>query len=349
MTILATAVALAATVGACGHEPHAAGADIAAIQAVGTRVAVAVGDGVILRTDDAGRSWQRDWTGAEALTAVDMLSSDVGWATSDRGVLHTTDGHTWQAISTVPVSSIHFVDGATGYGVRSTSLVRTTDGGASWSPTPAPIRPLAATADDARSLWIADAASLWHSNDAGATWARVVGGLPPPAHFVVAVDYGVVSLQAAGGDGVWAELSVGEGAAYQQPWALYGGNDGHGVRCLEAFDASAVCPDSRIDSTYPPVVSALGASRLEIAAVCPACTTPAPVGLITLPTPTPLLSGRAPVIWPISMSFGTPAVGYLVARFSTGSTESTGTDVITETRDGGRTWRVAAPIGPGST
>jgi hypothetical protein len=73
------------------------------------------------------------------------------------------------------------------------------------------------------------------------------------------------------------------------------------------------------------------------------------VGLITLPTPTPLLSGRAPVIWPISMSFGTPAVGYLVARFSTGSTESTGTDVITETRDGGRTWRVAAPIGPGST
>ncbi|MDN6882461.1 YCF48-related protein [Variovorax sp. CAN2819] len=121
---------------------HAARATMLASTRAGERI-VAVGDhGVVLLSDDGGRSHRqaRQVPVDVALTSVSFIDARQGWAAGHWGViLHTTDGgETWQvqrsdAAHDRPLFAVHFFDEKQGVAVGLWSLVlRTDDGGAHW-------------------------------------------------------------------------------------------------------------------------------------------------------------------------------------------------------------------------
>lgn len=123
---------------------HAARATMLASTRAGERI-VAVGDhGVVLLSDDGGRSHRqaRQVPADVALTSVSFIDARQGWAAGHWGViLHTTDGgETWQvqrsdAAQDRPLFAVHFFDEKQGVAVGLWSLVlRTEDGGAHWQP-----------------------------------------------------------------------------------------------------------------------------------------------------------------------------------------------------------------------
>lgn len=130
---------------------------------------VAVGErGIVLLSDDNGKSWRQVATPVQAsLAAVQFVDPRRGWAVGHLGVvLHTSDGgQTWrkqfdgvQAADAMtraaatpqakaaaaqmrqdgpdkPFLDLHFTDAATGYIVGAYNLAfRTVDGGTSWQP-----------------------------------------------------------------------------------------------------------------------------------------------------------------------------------------------------------------------
>jgi len=123
---------------------HAVRATMLASTRAGERI-VAVGDhGVVLLSDDGGRSHRqaRQVPVDVALTSVSFIDARQGWAAGHWGViLHTTDGgETWQvqrsdAAQDRPLFAVHFFDEKQGVAVGLWSLVlRTEDGGAHWQP-----------------------------------------------------------------------------------------------------------------------------------------------------------------------------------------------------------------------
>ena len=111
--------------------------------------ACAVGDGVFT-TFDGGASWQRARAvrrTAAYLSALAFVSESEGWAAGASGVLHTTDGGmNWMGVDGddsparhVNPRVLHFTDTQNGWlaGQHGT-LLRTRDGGVSWSAVPLP-------------------------------------------------------------------------------------------------------------------------------------------------------------------------------------------------------------------
>ncbi len=123
---------------------HATRATMLASTRAGERI-VAVGDhGVVLLSDDGGRSHRqaRQVPVDVALTSVSFIDARQGWAAGHWGViLHTEDGgETWQiqrsdAAQDRPLFAVHFFDEKQGVAVGLWSLVlRTEDGGVHWQP-----------------------------------------------------------------------------------------------------------------------------------------------------------------------------------------------------------------------
>jgi photosystem II stability/assembly factor-like uncharacterized protein len=139
-----------------------------AVANAGARL-VAVGErGIVLLSDDAGKTWQQVKTPAQvSLTAVQFVNANCGWAVGHSGlVLHSADGgKTWskqldgmQAAQSMlraattpeaqkaaqqmvedgadkPFLNLYFEDESTGYIVGAYNLIfKTTDGGKSWQP-----------------------------------------------------------------------------------------------------------------------------------------------------------------------------------------------------------------------
>lgn len=122
--------------------PHVTSAGLLGVARAGKRL-VAVGDhGVVLLSDDDGRSWRQaarvPFDGL--LTSVSFVNATHGWAVGHAGVvLHTADGgQTWslQRSDTGtdrPLFSVHFFDQQHGVAVGLWSLILvTSDGGAHW-------------------------------------------------------------------------------------------------------------------------------------------------------------------------------------------------------------------------
>ena len=120
-------------------------------------------------------------------------------------------------------TEVHFVSALTGYGLAAPapgedhSVYQTVDGGMRWSPLRSPVTPLAVAANSASALWVADADSLWRTNDGGHTWSRSLAAAPRPVGTFASSRYGLVHMQAAGSNGVWIEFDEGQGAASQRP------------------------------------------------------------------------------------------------------------------------------------
>ena len=115
---------------------------------------VAGKSGTILRTTDAGKTWEAQLGGdpddqSAPVYELHFLDERRGWAIQGEGVdayktLHTRDGESWEEIGTAPFGAGHmvFTSASTGYlagnpGMAvngSNVLYRTTDGGRNWKP-----------------------------------------------------------------------------------------------------------------------------------------------------------------------------------------------------------------------
>jgi serine/threonine protein kinase len=92
--------------------------------------------GTILRTEDAGLTWQKQST-RNSVRSVTFINERLGWAaTIDDGILHTEDGgRTWrkQSDSAEPLESITFVTAKLGWAVTFRgSILHSDDAGLTW-------------------------------------------------------------------------------------------------------------------------------------------------------------------------------------------------------------------------
>lgn len=172
--------------------PKATKAPLGAATRAGRRL-VAVGDyGIVLLSDDEGRSWRqgRSAAGQTLLTGVWFVNDKVGWAVGHGGVvLHSRDsGENWQVEHTatpdLALLSIWFGSEQHGIAVGSFGrAIETVDGGKSWREI------LLGQGEDrdrhlnhvfpgaGETLFVAaEAGTIFRSRDSGKTWTA----LKPP-------------------------------------------------------------------------------------------------------------------------------------------------------------------------
>ncbi len=215
--------------------------------------ACAVGDGVYL-TFDGGASWQAAAAHHAHLNAVFFLDASEGWAAGPGGVLHTTDaGMRWLAADDENSAArgvngrvLWFTDARNGWiAGQHGALLRTRDGGASWTRVPFPpsaageARPyvFGGTWTDAAHGWlVGEHGTLLSTSDGGDTWSAVDAGTR---------DAFFTGIAFAGRDG-WITGFLPDGAARSvvyrtrdggATWALERTLDGEELRALQVLDA----------------------------------------------------------------------------------------------------------------
>ena len=175
---------------------YASHAMLLASTRAGKRI-VAVGDhGVVLLSDDNGKSFRQaksvplDCT----LTSVSFVDAQQGWAVGHWGaILHTSDGGEHWAVQRSdvttdrPLFAVHFFDAKRGVAVGLWSLVLVTeDGGAHWQTVTMPVPDGAKKADlnlwglfaddNGRLFGAAEKGMLLRSDDMGRTWVYLPTG-----------------------------------------------------------------------------------------------------------------------------------------------------------------------------
>ncbi|MTV36023.1 WD40/YVTN/BNR-like repeat-containing protein [Duganella radicis] len=194
------------------RSAYAVDAAILGVANAGKRI-VGVGDyGVVLLSDDQGRTFRqaRAVPVSSTLTGVSFADERNGWAVGHWGViLRTTDGgETWtvQRSDTQedrPLFSVHFFDDKEGIAVGLWSLVLVTrDGGAHWQPLSLPTPPdggkadrnlLSAFTDAHGNLYVAaERGMVLRSEDRGRSWHYLDTGYKGSFWSGVALRNGVV-------------------------------------------------------------------------------------------------------------------------------------------------------------
>lgn len=190
------AAATPLTLVAAQHTDHASHAMLLASARAGARI-VAVGDhGVVLLSDDNGKTFRQARTVPvdAALTGVSFVDARQGWAVGHWGViLHSEDGgETWtvqrsDVETDRPLFAVHFFDARRGVAVGLWSLVlRTEDGGRQWQTVSPPPPDGARKADlnlyglfadsQARLYAAAERGKLLRSDDFGQNWVYLSTG-----------------------------------------------------------------------------------------------------------------------------------------------------------------------------
>jgi photosystem II stability/assembly factor-like uncharacterized protein len=240
-------VGLMAVAAAADEQPQmqiqpaerAAGAATAMMLSVaraGTRL-VAVGDhGVVLLSDDAGKSFRqaRFVPVSSTLTSVWFPDPQHGWAVGHWGVVMSSDdgGDTWKLqrsdISVdQPLFSVYFKSAREGWAVGLWSLMlHTVDGGATWTTVTLPPPPGFKKADRNLYQMFADAAGTLYiaceqgrvlrSSDDGATWTYLETGYNGSLWTGVALEHGIVLVgglrgsiyRSADGGATWSRIDT---------------------------------------------------------------------------------------------------------------------------------------------
>ncbi len=159
-------------------------------------VALFGGMGIILATDDGGKTW-RPQLEAEAawLSSVFFVDDNAGWAVGEYGtMLRTTDGgKSWEQARHVSshawLYDVHFLDERRGWAVGfDETILRTDDGGETWSRQQAPVGrrthgwPASYNAivfTDEHDGWVVgDWGNILRTEDGGESWTPDEVGLP---------------------------------------------------------------------------------------------------------------------------------------------------------------------------
>ena len=194
------------------HVSGASAAQILAATHAGPRI-VAVGDhGVVLLSDDAGKTYRQATTVpiSSTLTAVSFADARTGWAVGHWGaIVKTTDGgETWtlqRSDTSVdqPLFSVYFRDSREGWAVGLWSLMlHTSDGGMTWSTVKLPAPPgqkkadrnlYAIFANPKGDLFVAcEQGRVLRSTDGGNTWTYAETGYAGSFWTGVALKDGVL-------------------------------------------------------------------------------------------------------------------------------------------------------------
>ena len=364
------AAAASCTSAPAGSSGSAAAPALQAVQFTDANHGWVAGAGRILATSDGGRSWTGQYSGGAELYQVDFTDAAHGWAVGQGALLHTADGGaSWTALSEpelgghcLAVASVHFVSPADGYAVAappaagtgsagSTSgdpgtpasggqLLRTTDGGATWTAVPgAPSGVQSACFGTAQDGYAGAAGRIWRTTDAGKSWALAFTEPSASAASQSAGD--VPELECAGQDAAWV-LFLGDGTAMAHaPYLAYATGQGgswHGVMEETMLESalrpglhlpegpgsepgpfSVISPDSAVFVGYTPPANGYGA---------------APVDLVTGGGATVTGDGDvAAVNEPLAAAFTSQDKGWVV-----GENLKTNTFAVEATSDAGRSW-----------
>jgi photosystem II stability/assembly factor-like uncharacterized protein len=336
---------------------------LAAVQFVDSGHGWVAGAGRIMATSDGGGSWTRQYAGPADLDQVDFIDGQHGWAAGGDTLLRTTDGGgSWTALAEPcqgELSSVHFVSPTLGYAVAAApgdqagadgqtggaytaavggSLLRTTDGGSTWSSvTGTPANPQSACFANADDGYLGTPAHIWRTTDGGQHWTLA---LSEPGASGNPTTADTPEMQCAGTTGLWV-LFLGQGAATgHAPYLAYASQDGrewHGV-LEEQFTESALRPSVKLPEgpgSYPGPVSAIDSGTAVFVGYTP------PLGYGEAPVMLASDNGYAlakegdvgTINEPIAAAFLSPDQGWVVGRnlHTNGfSVEATG--------DAGRTW-----------
>jgi len=137
--------------------------------------------GTIMRTQDAGLSWQSQAAGITNWFGVHMFDSTHGWVVGDAGALkRTVDGQNWQVLNsgtTSQLNGVRFSSLTNGVIVGNGGLIRrTTNGGTTWSTR------TSNTTQNLNSVWFANAnigyavgnnGVIRRTTNGGQTWTNI--------------------------------------------------------------------------------------------------------------------------------------------------------------------------------
>jgi photosystem II stability/assembly factor-like uncharacterized protein len=141
--------------------------------------------GVILHTQDGGRSWTKQHSGIDyTLTSIIFVDSKNGWAVGEQGtIIHTQDaGKTWEKQkSNVPyfLMGVYFVSPLKGWIVgEQTHILHTVDGGGTWRVQFSGedfILKSISFADDRNGWTVGEFGYIYHTKDGGKNWQLQAG------------------------------------------------------------------------------------------------------------------------------------------------------------------------------
>ncbi|MEA2174982.1 MAG: hypothetical protein QOD00_2574 [Blastocatellia bacterium] len=208
------------------QAPLPVGEALHGVDMVSTTEAWAVGEsGIILHSTDGGTGWAQQSSGTNAqLNALRFLDALHGWAVGN-AVLYTTDGgQTWQqgtrSGNLSGLYDVDFVDTSFGWACGGGVVMKTTDGGKSWTPQSVPTASfenlISIDFVDRNRGWTVGASGIiLGTTNGGATWTRLTSGTNA---FLTGVSFqstfegwavgGNVVLHTTNGGASWAQQTV---------------------------------------------------------------------------------------------------------------------------------------------
>ncbi|WP_273378535.1 WD40/YVTN/BNR-like repeat-containing protein [Symbiobacterium thermophilum] len=175
-------------------------------------------------TDDGGRKWTHQFPSQEAVIRLGFVDPQNGWAlTQSSAALRTQNGGADWITLDVPGASLRAVDlvsPAHAVATDGNGLLVSRDGGKTWdrSRPPLPLADLDFVSEE--EGWAAGEGQVWHTRDGGETWSAQLT-LPEPDRWL-----GDTFVRFPSETSGWVLFCLGQGAAYQETYLLYGTTDG---------------------------------------------------------------------------------------------------------------------------
>lgn len=321
------------------------------------------GGGQILATIDGGRNWHVQLSGHASVTAIAILDSQLGWAVFDGGLLRTTDGGAhWDTWSNQALSSVQFITAKIGWGLAAAPqvtgvLVRSTDGGRTWSEVPTPNQIESFSFADSSNGWAAGGISLLRTMNGGQTWT---GG--PLAEFGLG-DFGLgepwtATVRCApNGKEAFVLLRDGGAAGHVAYVVWQAADDGQGGYSIQFVIqeagthplGSGYSSVYNSEDPYPGPFTVVGPGSAYFLNWCPSCGGALPSVSFTMTGGQPAdVTNRFPVVvggpqaQPVGVSFLPPEGSNGLSMRGWALIELSGdkgpNQMIFHTVDGGRTW-----------
>lgn len=331
---------------------------LVAVSAVTPESVWAAGDGLIVHTTDAGASWQRQYSGQSWIIQLDFVDDGHGWALARDALFVTEDGGAhWGRVGepTHLLWAVEFLSQNVGFGVTGGSqnpmpppegtnaelspefgggeLVRTKDGGQTWSALATPVGVEGFHFVSSDEGWIVTGQHCYGTRDGGSTW-QPLGSIPVSGTQGSEATW--LDLKGVDRNGLWGLVGFGRRAGGMS-WGLYHSADGGRAWTLAA--QSGLGPAREDLATEPRALVVLSDSEARVVGV------QAGQWLTLGQTKdagdswrTGLPLGQTVAIRPFATSFSDPQHGWIVLK-----NLSSGDYSILSTDDGGGTWHTHQP------